>query len=428
MTGKAKKFSIGVVGPISAGTTAKLIQTLEQESEYWKPLFGLIDTLNSRFPKISDNYAHWISTVGADNFKAIEINQMTQWEKSWPLPPLSSSVVGRHLARVVEQGDAENALSILQGVWVLNGNINLKESFGRSSHPDHAQFLIRSNRGISQISTLQAMEAECPIQTSHQKLTADAKRVTERTTELDGLIDEFQTSSDHTKTAMVAAVTSQYEASEKAQEAAKRMTRLGAKTFKKNLEHWEGEFKSTHEKFVVQLKYKAPVELWEERAKGHRIRAISALVAFVFFLTAFCIGLVFLVFWNGELIVDTFTQQTCRTVDQAIICGPGFSYLGPLSVSTILLISSLSLWVLRMIHRSYLSESHLAKDASERKAFAQTYYALIEDDNVSTDQESIVLGALFKPTQDGLVKDDESGLDLSAIAILANRLNRPGTG
>ena len=63
-------------------------------------------------------------------------------------------------------------------------------------------------------------------------------------------------------------------------------------------------------------------------------------------------------------------------------------------------------------------------DAAEKKAFAQSYRSLRRDAEVSKDSEAVVLAALFRPTQDGIIKDDESGLDVSAAAILAKQFSR----
>ena len=56
--------------------------------------------------------------------------------------------------------------------------------------------------------------------------------------------------------------------------------------------------------------------------------------------------------------------------------------------------------------------------------FFQDLLAMKEGEDVGADNEAIVLAALFRPTQDGIIKDDESGVDLSAAAILAKQLGR----
>ena len=77
-----------------------------------------------------------------------------------------------------------------------------------------------------------------------------------------------------------------------------------------------------------------------------------------------------------------------------------------------------------MQYKVFLSERHLALDAQEKKAFAETYLAFIEGQNVSPESEAIVLASLFRPTQDGIIKDDESGFDLSAAALIARQLSK----
>lgn len=85
---------------------------------------------------------------------------------------------------------------------------------------------------------------------------------------------------------------------------------------------------------------------------------------------------------------------------------------------------SMAMWSIRLQYRIYLSERHLALDASEKMAFAETYLAIKEGGGVGTDNEAIVLASLFRPTQDGIIKDDENALDLSAAAVLAKQLSR----
>jgi RNA-splicing ligase RtcB len=86
--------------------------------------------------------------------------------------------------------------------------------------------------------------------------------------------------------------------------------------------------------------------------------------------------------------------------------------------------SSILLWLIRLQYRVHLSERHLSLDASEKKAFAETFLAMKEGADVSAANETIILQSLFRPTQDGIIKDDESGFDFSAAALLAKQLGR----
>jgi hypothetical protein len=85
---------------------------------------------------------------------------------------------------------------------------------------------------------------------------------------------------------------------------------------------------------------------------------------------------------------------------------------------------SLLMWMARLQYRIHLSERHLALDASEKKAFAETYLAMKEGKDVGRDNEAIVLASLFRPTQDGIIRDDETGMDLSAVAMVAKQFSR----
>ena len=102
-----------------------------------------------------------------------------------------------------------------------------------------------------------------------------------------------------------------------------------------------------------------------------------------------------------------------------------FSAKGPLTMAGLIVAMSLLLWFIRLQYRIHLSERHLALDASEKQAFAETFMAMKEGRDVGPDNEAVVLAALFRPTQDGIIKDDDSGFDVSTSALLAKHLSRP---
>jgi hypothetical protein len=72
-----------------------------------------------------------------------------------------------------------------------------------------------------------------------------------------------------------------------------------------------------------------------------------------------------------------------------------------------LLLATLSFWLIRLLVRIFLSNMHLENDAAERVTMAKTYLALLRNDNVPKgDGINTVLAALFRPTGDGIVKDE----------------------
>jgi hypothetical protein len=187
----------------------------------------------------------------------------------------------------------------------------------------------------------------------------------------------------------------------------------------------EAEFEALKDLFHTQLRLRAPVALWEGRETDHRKASKVAFIAFVA-LSVLAIGLGLLVPHKmGDLIAASFYTQVCNAADPTA-CTREFSAKGPLMLSGLLVVMSVTLWMVRLQYRIYLSERHLTLDASEKKAFAETYLAMKEGANVDPASEAIVLASLFRPTQDGIIKDDEGSVDLSAAAIIARQLGRPG--
>ncbi|MEC8195814.1 MAG: DUF6161 domain-containing protein, partial [Pseudomonadota bacterium] len=192
---------------------------------------------------------------------------------------------------------------------------------------------------------------------------------------------------------------------------------------KERFEKMDAEFRQLKNLFHSQLQFRAPVELWESRSKLHDKRASKAMYCFAV-LTGIAItaGLA-IPYFAGSHIAESFATQSC-TGDEPISCERVFSAKGPLTVSGLLLAMSLLMWTVRLQYRVYLSERHLSLDASEKKAFAQTYLAMREGHTVDAGNEAIVLASLFKPTQDGIIKDDANSLDLSAAAVLAKQMGK----
>lgn len=180
-------------------------------------------------------------------------------------------------------------------------------------------------------------------------------------------------------------------------------------------------FEELKDLFHTQLRLRAPVALWEKRAGTHRIQSRRALRNF-WITVAFSIALgIGAPYCAGDYVAASFTTHYCPP-DQPQNCVRQFSAKGPLTVAGLLLTLSLILWMTRLQYRIFLSERHLSLDAEEKKAFAETFMALKEDSSVDVANETIVLAALFRSTQDGMIKDEASGFDLSTVALLAKQM------
>jgi hypothetical protein len=126
----------------------------------------------------------------------------------------------------------------------------------------------------------------------------------------------------------------------------------------------------------------------------------------------------------GDAIARSFVQEICDSSDPPI-CRTAFSPLGPIIAGAILLTTSLAVWLLKLVSKIYLSERHLALNAKERRAFTEVYLAMSNEFQVPDEQVAIVLASLFRPSQDGYVKDDGGSFDISAAAVLAKLMAKP---
>lgn len=188
------------------------------------------------------------------------------------------------------------------------------------------------------------------------------------------------------------------------------------------------EFERLQSLFETQLRLRAPVKLWETRERNHGKNSKSAMIKFMC-AGGIAVGFGLLVpFVFGDYVANSFSQLICTTPATtgsiAQGCERAFSAKGPVTITGLLLAMSLVMWMARLQYRIHLSERHLALDASEKKAFAETYLAMKEGKDVGRDNEAIVLASLFRPTQDGIIRDDESGMDLSVVAMMAKQFSR----
>ncbi|HEX3365474.1 DUF6161 domain-containing protein [Phenylobacterium sp.] len=67
---------------------------------------------------------------------------------------------------------------------------------------------------------------------------------------------------------------------------------------------------------------------------------------------------------------------------------------------------TIAFWIGRLISRTYVSQAHLAIDAAERATMVQTYLALTNENKITDAERILVLAALFRSSEDGLVRDD----------------------
>lgn len=180
------------------------------------------------------------------------------------------------------------------------------------------------------------------------------------------------------------------------------------------------DFKALQDAFSAHLRLKRPVELWQERRDEHASAAKKAWCVFLIVAIVFSFISIFTAVKFGSDIAAAFVKDGCRFGFEASC--KGISPRGPLTISSLLLVSTIVLWFLRFQMRIYLSERHLTLDARERMAFAETYLALLRGADVTNEHEVVILQSLFRPTQDGIIRDD-LGPDIGIASMAARTLD-----
>lgn len=190
-------------------------------------------------------------------------------------------------------------------------------------------------------------------------------------------------------------------------------------------EHYRGEFESALEAFIGQNAFKAPVHLWSEKEKEHSGRKLTSFWLFVLglvIIVSVVLGLLGFSLKKPELLQAAFAPFGCDI--QAPSTCTGFSFRWFLFAGAVLTMLTVLLWFARLQMKVFLSERHLAIDARERRAFAQAYVGLLAQGDTSDEakeQRAIVYASLFRPSSDGIVKDD-GGLDPALTAAISKLL------
>jgi hypothetical protein len=211
------------------------------------------------------------------------------------------------------------------------------------------------------------------------------------------------------------------------------------------IEETQSELDALKHIYDKHMSLAAPVEYWEGKRKKHRLLTVISFVAVV--LSMLGVGFTL----HSELqdigkaveanrvtvaAAKTMGNQTTKDSKQSpqtssdasahdattdVRVSPSSQDLlqsaATWKIGSFVLLATLCFWFIRLLVRIFLSSLHLENDAAERVTMAKTYLALIRDSALPKGENiSTVLAALFRPTGDGIVKDE--GLPPTAMEWL----------
>lgn len=163
---------------------------------------------------------------------------------------------------------------------------------------------------------------------------------------------------------------------------------------------------ATRATYAERMRLEAPVRYWRTKSKSHGATARNwglALVGYLI-LVALLVWFAFPRIWEAAKPGAALSGQHFLLV---AIVGAGLTLI---------------FWMARLIVRIYLGERHLQTDAQERRVMTQAYLALIKESAASDEERIVILSALFRAAQDGIVKEDGAG-DISLPAMIARLLD-----
>lgn len=140
--------------------------------------------------------------------------------------------------------------------------------------------------------------------------------------------------------------------------------------------------------FREKMALRGPVDYWSRRQSHHeRYSRVFGIISFLMI----TIGGGILAVWAANVLGNVPDNATPKAWQ----------------VTSLVVVAVFLTWAIRLIIRLFLSHSHLRTDAAERVVMTQTYLALLEEAKLSEEKDrSLILGALFRPASDGMVKDE----------------------
>lgn len=391
------------------GTPNKLADDVLAERDFWVEL-GLQPFREIDYQLTNPNYDVVVELARKGDFEVQ--HGRTNWRETFIFPH-RRSVEGLLLKDLLTVGLLESARNLVFAIHVEEDWINLaryrndwRGATGESRAAEGRSLLAMARLGYVR----RDREAVANLQWERERLSEQAAE-----------IDVLERTSRDTLAAVQEVHQWTVERSRRKLNVLGRWQKAAVKANNKKRDsqfrNWQMDWEATRASFVDELRYRAPIAHWDTVSRQHERRANLLLGVFVATMIGLALASYQVAWVRGDDIAAAFKPTGCPSWVPA--CVTAISPKGPIVVGSILLCSSLAIWLLRMLSRMHLSERHLARAAAEKRSFTEAFLALRKEHSVSEAQEAIVMGSIFRPSQDGFVSDDDGGVDLTGPALLA---------
>jgi len=188
------------------------------------------------------------------------------------------------------------------------------------------------------------------------------------------------------------------------------------KSSKETIDNWFDAFKE-------QRQLEAPIKLWEGRAASHEAMLKTRQKWMI------GVGIVGLLLAAGvalgafegarHLFYDAVIKPIKGSQPRADGMRASFHFELLFASAATLLYLTMYLWTMKLLVRLFTTEHHLALDARGRAALTETYISFRKEGAATDADRAIMLGVIFRPVADGMVKEDGPPA-ISPAAFLAS--------
>ena len=179
--------------------------------------------------------------------------------------------------------------------------------------------------------------------------------------------------------------------------------------FKTKINEWrdnkERQIETLEETYKSKLQLEAPETLWESRAAQYRVKSRWWMGGLLLFIIGLLVS-------GGYFAVEIhdYVQEMAKGIP---FISKSFIYVA--------LISFL-IYIIRIIIKIIISSQHMSMEYEQKAALTRFYQALIQDGKeVDKEEKLIIFNALFRKTDTGLIKSDNSN-DADALLSQFSKL------
>lgn len=172
------------------------------------------------------------------------------------------------------------------------------------------------------------------------------------------------------------------------------------KELNEKLEKAETDLENLRRTYDEELSLRAPVKYWQMQHINHHKKAVGFGVALLgVTLTVLCTIIVFSAYTLDMPLMDVTLSKIFAAAA----------------------ITTIGLWLIKILANIFMSHLHLATDAQERRTMIHTYLALIRKGQGPAEEDrQLILQTLFRPSSTDMIKNDQGP---SQLVDMINRLS-----